>query len=151
MYQVLVLIYKTTIMKAIIISIAVAMSLSIGSSFGSNKLYRNVIANKEKNTITTTICKGQNDMNLVPLKKYVLQYNTNGTLKERVSYRWESYKKGWIPFHKYIYEYENENLMAISFVEWNKSEKSWGNDVQYVMNIYDSTTNLLSVINNVDL
>lgn len=133
-------------MKAAIISIAVVAFLSISNSFGSNKLYKNVITNKEQNTITTTICKGANDMNLVPLTKCVLQYNTNGTLRERVSYKWESYKKGWIPFQKYVYRYENENLLAISFVEWNKSTKAWGDDVQYLTNIYDSTTNLLSMM-----
>lgn len=133
-------------MKATIISIAVVTLLSISTSFGSNKLYKNVITNKEKNTTTTTVCRGENDMNLVPLTKCVLQYNANGTLKERISYKWKSYKKGWIPFQKYVYKYENENLLAISFVEWNKSTKAWGDDIQYLMDIYDSTTNLFSMM-----
>lgn len=132
-------------MKTIIGTLVVAFFLSISNSFASDKLYKNVIEDKEKRTITTTVCKGENDMNLVPLTECVLQYNVDGSLKERISYKWESRKKVWVAHQKYMYEYDKGSLKAISYVEWNKSMKAWGNDIQYVMHVYDSKTDLLTV------
>ena len=135
-------------MKTIIGTLVVAFFLSIPNSFAGGKLYKNVIEDKEKHTVTTTVCKGENDMNLIPLTECVLQYNTDGSLKERISYKWESRKKTWVAYQKYMYEYDKGSLTAISYVEWNKSTKAWGNDIQYVMYVYDSKTDLLTVTSN---
>lgn len=135
-------------MKTIIIALIIALFLSIGNSFGKNndQLYKNVIVNKENSTETTTICKGKNEMYLIPLRQHIIKYGANGKPEERISYKWESHKKEWIEVHKYVYEYYADGeLAAISYAEWNQSTKSWGEDIQYSMYVYDSEANLMSV------
>lgn len=139
------------IMKTIIALFIAVFFLSTGSSFakGNDKLYNNVIVNKEKQTVTTTICRGQDDMNLVPLTQHVLKNDKVGKPLERISYKWDARKKRWIAVQKYTYEYHNNGRLAtIYYSEWNKSTKSWGGDIQYATYVYGSNDNLTSVLGN---
>lgn len=138
-------------MKTIITTLVIAVFLSIGNSFGKNnsQLYKNIIENTEERTVTTTVCKGKNEMYLVPLTQHVLKYNVDGKPEERVSYNWESHKKIWVAVQKYTYEYYADGELAtISYAEWDGSIKSWGDDIQYATYIYDSEDNLSSIVQN---
>ena len=138
-------------MKTIIAVYIAVFFLSMGNSFGKNndKLYQNIIVNKEKQTITTTISRGQNDMNLVPLTQYVLKNDADGKPLERISYKWNSRKRAWVAVQKYTYAYhDNGSLDTIYYSEWDKSAKSWGIDIQYTTYVYGSSNNLTSVLNN---
>lgn len=138
-------------MKTIITTLVIIFFLSIGNSFGkgNDKLYKNVIVNKDKQTVTTTICRGQNDMYLVPLRLHILQNDITGKPLEQISYKWDSRKKDWIAVQRYVYEYyDNGQLSSISYSEWNKSSKSWSTDIEYTSYVYGSIDNPISVLQN---
>lgn len=126
-------------MKTIIITIGVAMLLSISNTFGSNKLYKNVVGNKESGVVTSTVCQGSNEGSLTPLTQNVFHYNSDKILTERTSYKWDSSKNAWVVISRHTYEYSNDGKLAnVSYSQWNKSTQSWSNEVIYAMYIYDA-------------
>lgn len=141
-------------MKIAIITLAVALFLSIGNSFGSNTIYKNVEGSKDAGSITTTVYNSSDAKNLEPLKQTVFKYNSDKSLKERNSYKWNSNSKEWVAIGRYKYEYNiNGELINVSYTSWNELSKSWNNDVQYAMYIYDennvySPVKYLSVTDN---
>lgn len=125
-------------MKIAIITLTVALFLSISNSFGSNTIYKNVEGSKEAGSITTTVYNSSDRENLEPLKQTVFEYNADKSLKERISYKWNSNSKEWVAIGRYKYEYNTDGkLINVSYMSWNGSTKSWNNDVQYAMYIYD--------------
>lgn len=125
-------------MRTIIITIGAALLLSIGNVFGSNKLYKNVVGNKESGVVTSTVCEGSSEGTLAPLKQNVFHYNSDKSLKERLSYKWNSSRKEWVAITRHIYEYNaNGKLIHVSYSQWNQSIKSWDNNIKYALYIYD--------------
>lgn len=127
-------------MKTTIITTVVAILLSITAPvLGSDKLYKNVVGDKESGIVTTTVCKSSSNGSLTPLKQTVFYYNSDKSLKERTSYKWDSNTQEWVVVGQHRYEYNSESkLMNISFLCWNKTTKSWHKDVQYAMYVYDA-------------
>lgn len=133
-------------MKTTIITTAVAIFLSITNVFGSNKLYKNIVGNKETGTITATVCEGSNEGNLTPLKQTVFHYNSDRSLKERASYKWNANTKEWVAIGLHKYEYNSGGkLLTMSYMGWNETTKAWHQDIQYAMYIYDINNEDLSV------
>lgn len=127
-------------MKTIIITIAGALLLSIGNIFGSDNLYKNVVGNKELGVVSSTVYHGskKGSLTLTPCTQNVFCYDSNKSLKERISYKWNSETNKWIAIGRHTFEYNADGkLTNVAYSEWNKTIKSWSTDVKYAMYIYD--------------
>lgn len=133
-------------MKATIITLAVAALLSVSNSFGSNTIYKSVETNEQDRTITTTVCQGENEKYLSPIKRYVIVSDSNGSPIEKKIYEWNSDNRSWVAIQKYNYDYNADGkLLSLAFTQWNKITDTWAEDVQYAMYINDTNEENLSV------
>ena len=115
---------KTTVSTFVIFVLAVV--LNIGSLFARNNesVYRNEVMDEATNTQTITVCKGNEGTDLVPVKKYTIQYNEANIPVEKTVYKYDN--TDWIPSQKYIYAYnESGEMQNLTLLNWNTTQKTW--------------------------
>lgn len=136
-------------MKTIIITLAIAILALFGSinkAFGKGIYYTNAEMNEAGQIIKTTVCTGEEDKNLRPVKQFENKYDNNGNLRERTLSLWNSEQSKWIANRKYQYEYTIDGqLQVLSYTTYNESEGVWENDIKYAMYTYNAEGNLLNI------
>jgi len=138
-------------MKATILTIAISVLSLTGlvnnaSAANGEKVYRNEVMDEATNTKTITMCKGENDIHLTPVKMHEIKYNEAGEVIGKVIY-----KRGdnsWTPVQRYEYSYNNNGQLALlSYVSWDKNNGTWSENVSYTAYINDSINdNMLTVV-----
>ncbi|PXV67455.1 uncharacterized protein DUF3836 [Dysgonomonas alginatilytica] len=136
-------------MKTIIITLAIsalALIANIENASGKESLYKNNEVNKQGQIVKTTVCKGEDDKNLILIKQYENKYDNNGNLRERVLSVWNSNQSKWNAIQKYQYEYStNGQLQILSYTTFNESNEMWENEIKYAMYTYGSEGQLLTI------
>jgi hypothetical protein len=127
-------------MKTRILSLAVVVLLSVVSAYASNlktKTYSNSNdRTKEYITVDSKTSKA--------LSKNVFNYDSDGTLKEKVLYKWDD-TLGWVGAQKYSYEYNADKLATIVYTKWDKKTNAWANTSKYLIHVYDRSGELLAI------
>lgn len=114
-------------MKATVITIAIIVSMLFSSTniFGANDgIYKTETMDEATNTLTVTLCKGENGSNLTYHKKHTIQYNEDGKPIEKIHYSWNGFN--WETVQKYNYEYDATGQLTIMTLKyWDKNKKEW--------------------------
>lgn len=135
-------------MKTTIITLTAVALLSISNVFAKDQLYKSIDMNNETHVMTTTVHKGANEKNLLPMKRYVVTSDLNGNPVEKIIYLWNNDHKSWETFQKYSYEYTIDGkLIFLALTKWNKTTDSWSENMQYAVlsNNQSENINLLSI------
>lgn len=136
-------------MKTIIITLAIAAFALVGNisnAFSRDNFYKNDEVNEIGQIVKTTVCTGESDKHLTPIKQFENKYDNNGNLRERVVSIWDSMKSKWVSSRKYQYDYTTDGqLQMLSYTTYNESTKVWENETKYAMYMYNSEGNLLSI------
>lgn len=136
-------------MKTAIITLAIVAFSLIGNTntaFGRDNFYKNDEVNEIGQIIKTTVCTGEDDKHLYPVKQFENRYDNNGNLSERILSVWDSKQSKWINSRKYQYEYTLDGqLQMLSYTTYNESAKIWENDIKYAMYTYNNEGHLQSI------
>lgn len=133
-------------MKTLIITLAISVFSWMNSDVEAKKFYKNVEIDKVENTITTTVCEGEKEMNLVPHSKHILKLNEKGEAMEKIIYTWNADNYQWRETHKYEYFCNSSGeIEYLTYAGWDESLGMWDTDVQYTMYIYSTEGDLLTV------
>lgn len=113
-----------------------AQNLIAGSSKG-------FVYNKSKNCETVFLYDSIS-CTLTPHLKYEFSYDSNGSMKTKVAYKWNSENK-WDPYYLYTVSYaENAQIQELAY--WDEIKKSFSIDKQKAVIITESDQNLFSYI-----
>ncbi|MDU1905572.1 MAG: DUF3836 domain-containing protein [Dysgonomonas sp.] len=143
-------------MKTIIISSIIAGLLGLSTinnvfskDNNNTRTYQNVIENKAEKSKTISLYEGENDMNLKPVKQYVIKYIGENKPVEKITYRWNSRDKKWIETDKYEYIYsEAGGLETMTHLQWNENENIWIVDNDLDILLLDVDKELLTANRN---
>ena len=124
---------KTTITTIAIVIASVLLNVSNAFAKNEETIYRNEVVNEETRTSTITLCKGENGLNLYPVKQYTIQYDEMGNPIEKVISKWDGYGK-WLPVQKYSYTYNDGQLAMLSLINWNDLSRNWGKKIVSTIN-----------------
>lgn len=139
-------------MNATIISLAFTILLTIvnintGAGKSNCSIYKNTEVNNIDNTSTVSMYKGENDRNLVPLKKYVTKLSSEGIPVEKICYEWNVSNQDWLTTCKYEYAYDIKNhIVGVNYTEWDQSSDCWKDGSFYTMYIYNDNGETLGKI-----
>lgn len=137
-------------MKATVLTIAISVlslvcSVNNVSAANGEKLYKNEIMNEITNTLTITICKGENDVNLTPLRMHEVKYNEAGKAIAKTIYK--RVNNSWIPSQKYEYSYgSNDQLALLSYVKWDNKNEAWSENISYTAYIKEAGDRIFTQI-----
>lgn len=132
-------------MKTIITSIGLVVALilmNIGTVSAEN-IYKTENMDEATNTLTVTICKGNEGQQLSFYKKHTIEYNDRKQEKVKTYYQWDGYQ--WEAVKKYNYEYDNNGqLSSVSVCNWNQSTKGWSKTETAAITFSESNPQLLA-------
>lgn len=94
---------RTTILTSLLVVLLSVANVYAGSP--KTRVYSN---NDDKSKEYVTVDKETSEV----LNKAVYKYSTDGSLQERVLYKWVD-KEGWVGVQKYSYEYNNKGQVVI--------------------------------------
>lgn len=136
-------------MKATILTtLFAAFVLSINVNAQDVKTYSNVESNElgiSKEFISV------DSETLSPLTKEFYSYDAEGKIVEKVVSKWGGSDAGWINTSKYEYAYGDANsdlVTLVAYTKWDKSNKNWSKDSEFLVNIYDEDSNYMATLYN---
>lgn len=128
---------RTTILTSLLVVLLSVANVYAGSP--KNRVYSN---NDDKSKEYVTVDKETSKV----LNKAVYKYSTDGSLQERVLYKWVD-KEGWVGVQKYSYEYNNKRqVVNIAYTTWDQGISTWSLQSQHLQHIYDAQGELLAVV-----
>ncbi|MBS5796745.1 MAG: DUF3836 domain-containing protein [Dysgonomonas mossii] len=128
---------RTTILTSLLVVL-----LSVANAYAGSPKTRVYSNNDDKTKEYVTVDKETSKV----LDKTVYKYSTDGSLQERVLYKWVD-KEGWVGVQKYSYEYNNKGqVVDIAYTTWDQGISTWSLQSQHLQHIYDAQGELLAVV-----
>jgi len=132
-------------MKTRIFTCIVLFTLAIVGVYAQNPDWVNKTKKDSSGNPVSVVSYSDN----VPAMKTEYQYDPNGNRIVKELYTWDSKASKWVEVFRIDYLYsEKDQLSMCTNSKWNKKNKDWSNDVQYMIYLYDSDGVLLSVKNS---
>jgi hypothetical protein len=79
------------------------------------------------------------------MSKTIYQYEQNGNVIDRVTYKWNKHY-GWIATTSHKYKYNNNNqIQNIYYTKWDFSKEQWANKSENIIHLYDPNGKLMSI------
>lgn len=136
-------------MKATILTtVFAAFVLSINVNAQEVKTYSNV-ETTELGTLKEYI--SVDSETLAPLAKEIYSYDAEGKIVEKVISKWNGSKLSWENVSKYEYTYGNADsdiVTLVAYTKWNKSNKVWSDESEFMVNVYDENNNFMATLLN---